>query len=172
MKAKCLLSAGFALVLAAVGVVVFKKTQESPPLQEPIAATTTVVKVDGMDLITKTDSTWVFQKAFWRRPTSADKIFHAERREWSTEDGVKKWQWFIDLQPSPQLLEWLETNPFSMAKSASLGNFEKPPKWFPRSSSNFQIQQNAAGSFVIMLSPDKKHLYATDSGLGFQSPGQ
>jgi len=42
-------------------------------------------------LNTSTDPTLVFQKAFWRRPDSHDKILHAERREWSEQGkGSKK----------------------------------------------------------------------------------
>ena len=137
----------------------------------PAAKTTVTRTADGMSLQTTTDPTLVFQKAFWRQPASDDKILHAERREWSSEEGVKKWQWFIAVSPGPQLLEWLKTNPFSLAPAKAADNPKERPEWFPEPAAGFQIHQNAERSFILMLSADQKHLYATDSGLGFASPG-
>ncbi len=168
MKQKSFIVAGIIVILAAMVLIRLRIKPEIPP---PPKTITTTATADGMNLKTETDPTQVFQKAFWRHPTSGDEILHAERREWSTEEGVKKWQWFIALRPGTELLEWLKTNPFSMTKTNSSGDFEKPPEWFPNSSTDFQIQRNAQGSFVLMLSADKKRLYATDSGLGFNPPG-
>ena len=133
---------------------------------------TTIRESDGMSLTTVTDPSVVFKKAFWRRPDAGSEILHAERREWSTaSDGVRKWQWFIAVSPGPQLLEWLDTNPFSLAAAGSSKGLENAPDWFPRPSMDFQIQQNAEGHFTLMLSADRKQLFATDSGLGFIPPG-
>jgi len=62
------------------------------------------------------DATEVFQKAFWKRPTSRDLIFDAECREWTDLEGIKKWQWFIVLEPSPDLVMHLrQDNAFNLA---------------------------------------------------------
>jgi hypothetical protein len=155
-----------AVVLGAAAFLLWTES-EIPPAPE---ATVTTATADGMELTTATDPESVFKKAFWRRPAGNDKIRQAERREWSSEDGVQKWQWFIAVSPGPELLEWLKTNPFSLATTQSTGSLEKPPEWFPKPSSGFLIQKNAEGRFILMLSTDQKQLYATDSGSGFAPP--
>lgn len=156
-----------AAVLLGAAAFFLRPEAETPPAPKPTVTTATA---DGMKLTTATDPTLVFQKAFWRRPASDDQILHAERREWSTADGVQKWQWFIAVSPGPQLLEHLATNPFSLTTAPAAGKIEKPPAWFPKPSADFQIQQNAEGRFILMLSADHKQLYATDSGSGFAPP--
>lgn len=156
-----------AVFLVGAAAIVFWPESETPPAPPPAASTALAA---GMNLTTATDPTLVFQKAFWRRPASNDKILHAERREWSTDGGVQKWQWFIAVSPSPQLLDHLETNPFSLAATHSTGEIENPPGWFPKSSAGFRIYQNAEGRFTLIHSTDGKHLYATDSGSGFSAP--
>ena len=167
MKPIYLIIVAAIIIVAVVFLLNVRKIPEDLAGSGPII--TTVID-DGMKLTTNTDPTQVFQKAFWRRPTSDDQILHAERREWSAEDGVQKWQWFIAVRPGPQLLEWLDTNPFSMAISSSANEIEKPPQWFPNSPKDLTIHKNTGGSFVLMLSSDRKNLYATDSGHGFTPP--
>ncbi len=156
-----------AVVLVGAATVIFWPKPEAPSAPPPVISTATA---DGMHLTTATDPTLVFQRAFWRRPASDDKILHAERREWSTDDGVQKWQWFIAVSPSAQLLDYLETNPFSLVTTRSTGVLDQSPKWFPGPSSDFEIHRNAEGRFILMLSADHKHLYASDSGSGFSAP--
>lgn len=167
MKRRTLPIAAAASIILVTAAVWLGKSPETPPPPKPATTTATA---DGMTLVTATDPTLVFQKAFWRRPASDDKILHAERREWSTGDGVRKWQWFIAVSPGPQLLDWLKTNPFSLATQKSATGFEHPPEWFPKPSGDLQIHQNAEHRFILMFSADQKHLYATDSGLGFGPP--
>lgn len=159
----------FIFALSLLGVSAVFLLRKEPPLPPPPQATTTST-ADGMSLTTETDPALVFQKAFWRRPTGDDQILHAERREWSTADGLQKWQWFIAVSPGPQLLEYLKTNPFSLSVTPSAGKIENPPVWFAKSAADFQIQQNSLGRFILMLSADGKSLYATDSGSGFAAP--
>ena len=156
-----------AAVLLGAAAFFLRPKPEIPPASKPAVTTATA---DGLKLATVTDPTLVFQKAFWRRPAKDDKILHAERREWSTTDGVQKWQWFIAVRPGPQLLAHLQTNPFSLATIQSAGEVEKPPEWFPKVSANFQILQNSEGRYILMLSTDHKQFYATDSGTGFAPP--
>ena len=49
--------------------------------------------------------TAVFQRAFWKRPTLDDTILQAELREWTDEENIPHWQWFIVLEPSADLLK-------------------------------------------------------------------
>ena len=67
---------------------------------------------------TVTDPAIVFQKAFWKRPTSEDQILHAERREWQSQDGLSKWQWFITVKPGPALVAHLITDNAFMLSAA------------------------------------------------------
>lgn len=170
MKPRYLIIVGAIMIVVAVILInVIKKTEASlaPAAPAAPAPTLTTVTDDGMKLTTNTDPTDVFQKAFWRHPTNDDQILHAERREWSVEDGVQQWQWFIAVRPGSELLVWLETNPFFMALSNSVDAVENPPAWFPESSDDFKIMKNTEGRFMIMLSSDQKLLYATDAGHGF-----
>lgn len=159
-----------AIILAVVAAAFLRKSPEPPPVPKPKPVMTSSTD-DGMKLVAVTDPKLVFQKAFWRRPGDDDKILHAERREWSSGDGVRKWQWFIAVTPGSQLEEWLATNPFSLAAVKTPNAIEKPPEWFPKSPEGFQIQQNPEGRFILMRSADGKQLYATDSGQGFSAPG-
>jgi hypothetical protein len=143
--------------------------REKPKIPATLPPTTTA-KAGGLKLSFATDPALVFKKAFWRQPSSEDKILHAERREWSADDGVRKWQWFIIVTPGPQLVEWLATNPFSLASTSSPAAIHNPPTWFPKPTTDFQIHQNPEGHFILMFSRDGKHLYATDSGHGFTPP--
>ncbi|GAA5117680.1 hypothetical protein JIN84_17025 [Luteolibacter yonseiensis] len=156
------------VILIVTTAVILRKSLEPTPQPKP--APTVSKEDDGTKLVTTTDPALVFQKAFWRRPAADDRILHAERREWSSQDGVKKWQWYIAVSPGPQLLAWLKTNPFSLSDVRSAGRFENRPGWFPEETHGYQIQRNAEGRFTVMLSTDGRHLYATDSGQGFTAP--
>jgi hypothetical protein len=162
MKSRYFLIAA-TLIIGVAGLLFIRKKPEIPT---PPTATTTA-RAGGMKLSVATDPALVFKKAFWRHPSAEDQILHAERREWSADDGVRKWQWFIAVNPGPRLLEWLASNPFSLANTDAPVALVNPPTWFPRPSPDFEIQKNAEGHFILMLSADRKHLYATDSGLGF-----
>jgi hypothetical protein len=119
---------------------------------------------------TLTDPALVFQKAFWKRPTSQDQILHAERREWQDKDGLSKWQWFIAVKPGPALVDHLITdNAFMLVKAA------KPlpadlPEWFQPPADTVSSYTNPGGTFHILWDKEKNLLPATDSGSGFR-PG-
>jgi hypothetical protein len=120
---------------------------------------------------TITDPAAVFQKAFWKRPTSEDQITHAERREWADKDGLSKWQWFISLKPSPAIVDYLITqNAFSLTAAPSSGGRQhaEAPEWFPTEAP--QTFTNATGTFTILWDKKTNLLHATDSGTGFR-PG-
>ncbi|MFN0080480.1 MAG: hypothetical protein ACKVY0_28775 [Prosthecobacter sp.] len=122
---------------------------------------------------TLTDATEVFQKAFWKRPTDQDRILHAERREWADAQGLKKWQWFIEVEPSPDLVRHLITdNAFSLSQAR--GGWRKPaaglPAWFAQPSTSQQVLANSSGSFTLIYDKEANRIRATDSGGGFR-PG-
>ena len=121
---------------------------------------------------TETDANEVFRRAFWREPSPTDHIVHAERREWaSTRDGVRRWQWFLAIEPSAELATWLrETNPFSLGKTTSV-SFNNAPSWFPNPQAlgSFEIQQSPNHGLTLLFEPKTNRLYATDGGSGFST---
>ena len=155
-------------VLLAIGGIVYflQQTARPPEKSQP--------PLDRLALTTSTDPALVFQKAFWRRPDSADKILHAERREWSGQGkDVREWQWFLAVNPSPNLAEWLKTNPFSLPVFNDLYKYEgsaPKPDWFPNDFAGFKIHKAPQGRFVLLFSAEKNLLYAMDSGAGFAPP--
>lgn len=141
-------------------------------------------KPDGSDLSDKsdlsdrppptttlTDGVDVFQKAFWKRPTPNDQILHAERREWADGNGVKKWQWFIVVKPSPELVKHLrDDNAFGLGKAPAAAPGDDAPDWFQFDPAEVDVLQSASGGMKLAFGKDGKVLYATDSGGGFR-PG-
>jgi len=131
-------------------------------------------------------STWspeeIYRRAFWRQPTARDRIIHAERRVTASADGeqVERWQWFIQLQPDPALLETLR-NPesFSLLVLAP-GVAPRPwpliatpaPAWFPSASASpeFEILQAPSAGLTVLYRARDTTLFATDSGSGFAAP--
>jgi len=120
---------------------------------------------------TLTDSTEIFQKAFWKRPGANDKILHAERREWADADGVKKWQWFIAVEPSPELVKYLrEDNAFGLTAAPAPQAVAHAPEWFTFDPKDMDVLQAPRGGLCLLFSKTQGRLYATDLGGGFK-PG-
>jgi hypothetical protein len=117
------------------------------------------------------DPVKIFQRAFWTSPTSEDTILHAERREWSGADGLKKWEWFLVVEPSPSLLKRLrDDNAFGLFPVASASAIGNAPEWFRFDADEVSVLKSPSAKLQIMFSKDHQTLYATDSGLGFR-PG-
>lgn len=120
---------------------------------------------------TSTDSAKIFQQAFWKRPTADDKILHAERREWSDKDGVTKWQWFLAVEPSPELVKHLrEDNAFHLAPAATPPKPDGAPAWFVFDAGDMSAMHAPGGGLTLLFSKSGNLLYATDTGGGF-NPG-
>jgi hypothetical protein len=166
----------FALIaLVGAGVVGFMRLKPftapvlPPSIESPIAA----IEIGPDERLDVTrEPAQVFQKALWRRPAADDLILHAERREIAdAEQGdLKTWRWFLAVQPGPELLAWLDTNPFSLTpvpSSAVAAGAMPPPEWFPRDLSGFAKRQNTEGRLVFWYSAEQNLLYASDSGFGF-----
>lgn len=119
---------------------------------------------------TLTDPVEVFQKAFWKRPASGDRILNAERREWSDSGGIKRWQWFIEVEPSPGLVKYLrEDNAFALVPVATVSPVSDSPAWFRFSPEDVEALATPQGKMQLFFSKSKSRLYATDGGGGFQS---
>lgn len=120
---------------------------------------------------TSTDPTEIFQKAFWKRPATDDKILHAERREWSDAAGVRKWQWFLVVEPAPALVKHLrEDNAFSLVPAITVSAIKEAPAWFAFDRGDVEILQAPNGNMRLFFSKTKRLVHATGSGGGFQ-PG-
>lgn len=125
-------------------------------LWEGAAATTTINESDE-----------IFKKAFWRRPAPEDEILHAERHEWSDAEGLLRWQWFLVVDASPALIQYLrEDNAFGLLPVAEASTPVEAPTWFrfePRAVSTWQSPH---GGMQLMFSENDNKLYATGSGRG------
>ena len=120
---------------------------------------------------TLTDPVEVFQKAFWKRPAATDKILHAERREWSDANGLTQWQWFIAVQPSPELVKHLrEDNAFGLVPDTRMPELKAAPPWFPPTADAGEGLRSPSGSMLLWFRSSDGQLFATDAGGGFR-PG-
>lgn len=140
--------------------------------QPETAAVPPVAAPGSVELEVERDKALVFQRAFWRRPGADDRILHAERREWKDATGVQKWQWFVAVEPSASLREWLlTTNPFELAAgtSAEIRPIENPPNWFPSLAERvgFTCYYNREGYFRVFFNAATNRIFATDGGAGF-----
>jgi hypothetical protein len=166
---KALAVIALTLVLAAFG-----WWMASPPKDQSDQSAPTDHQQGPPPTTTLTDATEVFQKAFWKRPAEQDHILHAERREWADADGLKKWQWFIEVEPSPELVNHLITaNAFSLRPARS--GWREPtagtPGWFSRPSAEHQILEDSSGTFILIHDAKTNRILATDSGGGFHPGG-
>lgn len=138
----------------------------------PSTAPASMLPKPGPVMKVTTDAAEVFQKGFWKRPTAADHILHAERREWQDKGGVNRWQWFIVVEPSPELVRHLITdNAFSLTASSQpiATESSNAPAWFPKRDAADQVLVNPGRTFVIHWNPAANRLTATDAGGGFRA---
>lgn len=117
------------------------------------------------------DKEWIFERAFWKRPGAFDEILHAERREWADADGLQRWQWFIVVRPSEDLVRHLRTsNAFGLATASPLSTSEDAPEWFRYDADHAEIMKSPGGMMTLAFGQDGL-LYGADSGGGFY-PGK
>jgi len=141
--------------------------RRKPPVEQPSLE---APKVDPPTKV-ENDPVKVFQRAFWASPTSEDKILHAERREWSDTQGVRKWQWFLVVEPSAALLKRLrDDNAFGLAPASSAADIADAPKWFAFDAKEIVVMKSPSSEMQLIFSKGGKVLHASDSGLGFR-PG-
>jgi hypothetical protein len=117
---------------------------------------------------TVTDAEEIFKRAFWRRPSKDDQILHAERHEWSDEDGLQRWQWFLVVKASSKLIKDLrDDNVFGLMPGYSGPLSREAPVWFVFKPDDFSTFQSPQTGLRLMFSKVDNTLYATDSGRGF-----
>jgi hypothetical protein len=122
----------------------------------------------GAPTNTVTDSEEIFKRAFWRRPGKDDEILHAERHEWRDGDGLQRWQWFLVVKASPQLIKDLrDDNAFGLVPGAAGTLNPEAPSWFVFKPDEFSIFQSPHAGMRLIFSKTDNVLYATDSGRGF-----
>lgn len=122
----------------------------------------------GAPTKTVTDSAEIFKRAFWRRPGNDDQILHAERHEWSDAEGLQRWQWFLVVKASPELIKDLrDDNAFGLVPASSVSSNRESPDWFTFKPAEFSIFQSPQSGMRLMFSKTDNTLYATDSGRGF-----
>jgi len=131
------LIAGVVLGVMAVLWLVWPKP--GPPVVAPAAPDPARLGTQpGESLAQQLDAADVFRRAFWRQPSKDDLITHAERREWSETSGqqLRRWQWFLELTPAPELLESLRDEAkFGLVPTPTPRSWSvhaPPPRWFPR----------------------------------------
>ena len=107
----------------------------------------------GAPTNTVTDSEEIFKRAFWRRPGKDDEILHAERHEWRDGDGLQRWQWFLVVKASPQLIKDLrDDNAFGLVPGAAGSLNPEAPSWFVFKPDEFSIFQSPHAGMRLMFS--------------------
>jgi len=133
----------------------------TPPVSQPLASRA-VVKVDPAE---------VFRRAFWQPPGTGDQILHAERREWTDPAGLKRWEWFLVVEPSIELVKYLrEDNAFGLVPVPKVPEMADAPPWFAFRPDEVDVLQAPHGNLHLFFSKTKRLLHATSSGMGFR-PG-
>lgn len=132
---------------------------QQPPAPPPAPPDTTVL-----------DAAAVFQRAFWKRPGQADKILHAERREWKDADEVSRWQWFLEVEPSPEIVRHLrEENAFRLRPAGTAAIPPDAPVWFIRNTNDTTILAAPGGGMSLIFTSGDEKLYAMGGGGGFRA---
>ncbi len=159
-----LVFAGVAIFLAGLAYLLVprEKMPTETPTPPPSNQSPDAVKIDPAE---------VFRRAFWQLPGDGDKILQAERREWTDAEGVKRWQWFLVVEPSPALVKYLRTdNAFGLLPSPSFAEIENAPDWFAFRPEEVEVLQAPNGNMKLFFHKTQPLLHATSSGTGFR-PG-
>lgn len=152
--------------------------KKSPPEEEKVTRVAPPTRIEGnAKLQISEDAPEIFQRTFWRRPTPADRILQAERREWlDPEKKLRQWQGFLLLEASPALNNYLSTNPFRL-RTGSLGNLTsilaQAPGWLPSAAeiSHAEIQSDPGGQLHLIRLPNNR-LLTIGQGKGFRPPSK
>jgi hypothetical protein len=118
--------------------------------------------------LTLNDAEEIFKKAFWRRPAPADQIQYAERHEWRDADGLERWQWFLVVSASPELIKYLrDDNAFGLVPASEAPVVTEAPGWFQFKREEVTVLRSRHAGMRLIFSKSDNTLYATDSGRGF-----
>jgi hypothetical protein len=158
---KAFIGIAAAVLLCGLGFFLLKPAK-SPSVAKPLP------KPANPPTSTLRDPAEVFQKAFWKRPGVNDKILHAERREWADAEGVQRWQWFIVVEPSTELVKHLrEDNAFGLDPAKAEPVNKDAPAWFVFKAGDVDVLGASRGKLRLIFSKSGNTLYATDAGGGF-----
>jgi hypothetical protein len=136
--------------------------------QGKLSAAAPVTWQEQPPTLTVTDPGKIFERAFWRRPMPDDQILNAERREWSDEDGLQRWQWFLVVRASADLMKYLrDENAFGLVPSSAAPVVSKAPVWFRFDPEEVTVMKGPQTSMELMFSQEGSTIYATASGRGF-----
>lgn len=154
----------FALPAAPVGC---RRAEPAPSSQQ----SSSPAKAGPPPSAVTTDPDKIFRRAFWKRPAAGDKILGAERREWLEKDGQSKWQWFIAVRPSPELVKHLrEDNAFGLRKGGAPLPADNAPAWFDYKPDDVEVLRSATGDLQFIFNKSDNVLYAASFGKGL-TPG-
>jgi hypothetical protein len=152
-------------LLAAIGWLAWRAEDAG---QQPAADSAPISWKGAPPTFTLNDAGEIFKKAFWRRPAADDEILHAVRHEWSDEEGLLHWQWFLVVKASPGLITYLrEDNAFGLLPASSAPPGSEVPAWFRYDPGEVALLQSPQSSMQLFFSNHDKTLYATASGRGF-----
>ena len=168
---------GFFIQLALLGLAVLGAWLSGAHRQAPPAAAAFLAPVAPVAAeVARTpmhnpDSINIFQRTFWRSPSAADHIVNAMRREWTGEDGIPRWQSFLVVKASPELLRELrDANAFRLVAADAVTPIPEAPAWFAFEPSEVSSLRARTGRLQLFFSKSSPLLYAAASGGGFR-PG-
>ena len=151
-------------LLAVIGWLVWRAVDAG----RPAADSAPIAWKGAPPTLTLNDAEEIFKKAFWRRPSPADQIQQAERHEWRDADGLERWQWFMVVSASPELIKYLrDDNAFGLVPASAVPVISEAPAWFRFKPEDFNVLQARHAGMRLMFSKSDNTLYATDSGRGF-----
>lgn len=151
-------------VCAAVGLGLWLSRPPEAPVSGPGADAKVQQQHPGAFTVIA-DGPAIFKKVLWRAPLPEDKILNAERREWRDGADLSRWQWFLHVDSSKELLDYLRVENAFGLQAASATPIENAPPWFPSNLDAFEIQR--AGALTFLFQKGGNVFYATSSGKGF-----
>lgn len=158
----------FGLIAAALGLTGLAYVYGPGRRPSPAPADPPVSQLPASRAAVEIDPAEIFRRALRQPPGTGDKILHAERREWTDAAGLKRWQWFLVVEPSPELVKYLrEDNAFGLVPGSAGLLDSEAPSWFVFKSDDFSIFRSPHSGMRLMFSKTEGVLYATDSGRGF-----
>jgi len=150
---------------AAIGWLAWRAEDAGP---QPTADPAPVSWQGAPPTLTLNDAEEIFKKAFWRQPAADDEILNAVRHEWSDEEGLLRWQWFLAVKASPGLIRYLrDDNAFGLVPASSVPLSSEAPAWFRFDQGEVAPLQSPQSSMQLIFSKHDNTLYATASGRGF-----
>ena len=125
---------------------------------------------NGLTLNTTSNAEAVFRRAFWKHPSTDDKIMNATRYEWSDADGVAQWAWYLETELSSAMEDYLfGQNAFNLTRQESwnVPSSDALPDWFPRSAEGYEVHASRGVEMVMLRDIDSGKVFAYSNGGGF-----